>query len=65
MPSGLMPDVKTPGNTVWMELDRKRYTAIEGSMYRMWFQVDWITTTKEKNPTREDYENNIDYKKTT
>ena len=62
MPSGLMPDVKTPGNTVWMELDRKRYTAIEGSMYRMWFQVDWITTTKEKNPTREDYENNIDYK---
>jgi len=48
-------------NDVTFELERDRWMAIKGNVYRCWFQVDWITTTEENDPQREDYENNKDY----
>lgn len=63
-PTGLMEEslTKTEYNEVYMELDQKRFRTMNGKSFRMWFQVDWITTTDESDPTRDDYENNVDYK---
>ncbi len=63
-PVQFMPEAKEryPFLTdVMFEVERDRWFAIKGHMYRCWFQVDWITTTDEANPTRKDYENNVDY----
>ena len=65
MPSGLMPTALAaePGyDMVSVQIDRKRFVAMNGKMNRMWFQVDWIVTEEEDpNNLPENYEDNKDY----
>ena len=44
-----------------LEVDRKRFMSMKPHYMRMWFQVEYITTTEEADPYREDIENNKDF----
>lgn len=46
---------------VSLEVDRKRFMSMKPHYMRMWFQVEYITTTEEADPYREDIENNKDF----
>ncbi len=48
-------------NIAYIELNAKRFNDIHASYARSWFQIDWMMTDTEPNPTRTDYENNKDY----
>lgn len=47
---------------VSVQVDRKRFIAMQGHINRMWFQVDWIVTEEEDpNNLPANYEDNKDY----
>ena len=46
---------------VSLEVDRVRFMKMKPHYMRMWFQVEYITTTEEADPYREDIENNKDF----
>ena len=48
-------------NEAFFELDMTRANVMNSNLARMWFQVDWVVTDTDKNPAREDFENNKDY----
>ena len=49
-------------NESFFEFDMTRANTVRSNVARMWFQVEWIVTDTESNPTRADYTNNKDYK---
>ena len=43
------------------EIDADRWLAAKSHYNRMWFDIHWFTTSEEKDPKRQDIENNKDY----
>ena len=52
---------KTGMNSVYFEIEKKRYMSAKPQISRFHFPVGNIVTNTEPNPSREDYENNADY----
>ncbi len=48
-------------NEAFYEFDMSRANVMNSNIARMWFQVDWVVTDTEANPTRADFKNNKDY----
>ncbi len=57
----IMENVTDKYNESLFEFDMTRANTLGSNIARMWFQVEWIVTDTEPNPTRADYTNNKDY----
>ena len=58
----IMENAADKYNESLFEFDMTRTNTLGTNIARMWFQVEWIVTDTEPNPTRADYTNNKDYK---